>query len=68
MGNIKLTLRECEILALIGDDGLSAKQVAEKLLISVRTVHYHVQSIYDKLDVHSARSAYKAAIKLGVLA
>jgi DNA-binding NarL/FixJ family response regulator len=47
-----LTRREREILALL-TSGLSNKEIAEKLFISVRTAERHVSNIYDKLGVHS---------------
>jgi two-component system nitrate/nitrite response regulator NarL len=46
-----LTGREREILGLI-DQGLSNKQIAQRLSIEVRTVKNHVHSILEKLQVH----------------
>jgi two-component system, NarL family, nitrate/nitrite response regulator NarL len=46
-----LTGRESEILRLI-DQGLSNKQIAQRLAIEVRTVKNHVHSILEKLQVH----------------
>lgn len=45
-----LTPREKEILALI-DDGLSNKQIAQRLFIEVPTVKNHVHNILEKLNV-----------------
>jgi two-component system, NarL family, nitrate/nitrite response regulator NarL len=47
---IRLTPREAEILELI-DQGLSNKQIARRLSISISTVKNHVHSILDKLQV-----------------
>ncbi|WP_027398450.1 LuxR C-terminal-related transcriptional regulator [Anaerovorax odorimutans] len=47
-----LTPREREI-ALLAKDGLSVKQIAEVLFISVNTVKSALRIIYSKLDVHS---------------
>lgn len=47
---VRLTPREAEILELI-DQGLSNKQIARRLSISVSTVKNHVHSILDKLQV-----------------
>ncbi len=46
----RLTPREAEILELIGQ-GLSNKQIAQRLSIAVSTVKNHVHSILDKLQV-----------------
>jgi DNA-binding NarL/FixJ family response regulator len=34
-------------------EGLSNREAAERLYVSVKTVDYHLQNIYRKLDVHS---------------
>lgn len=45
-----LTTRELEV-ATLAASGLSSKQVAERLVVSVRTVDNHMQSAYAKLGV-----------------
>jgi DNA-binding NarL/FixJ family response regulator len=57
----ELTPREVEILRLVAS-GLSNAQMAEKLIISPRTVHAHVRSIYSKLGITSRSSATRYAI------
>jgi predicted ATPase/DNA-binding CsgD family transcriptional regulator len=57
----ELTPREVEILRLVAS-GLSNAQVAEKLIISPRTVHAHVRSIYSKLGITSRSAATRYAI------
>lgn len=47
----KLTKRELDILHMIAIDRLTVNQVGEKLLISKRTVHFHLQNIYKKCDI-----------------
>ena len=61
-----LTSREQEILALLAE-GLSTKEVAEKLFISPRTVENHRSSIMRKLDLHSNHELIRYAAKLGLI-
>jgi DNA-binding CsgD family transcriptional regulator len=56
-----LTLREVEILRLVAA-GLTNRQVAEHLTVSVRTVDAHLRSIYAKLGVKSRHAATRLAI------
>jgi DNA-binding CsgD family transcriptional regulator len=55
-----LTGREREIVVLVAD-GLSTKEVAERLYLSPRTVSNHLQNAYTKLGV-SKRSELPAAL------
>jgi len=55
-----LTARELEVLRLLTQD-LSNPQIAEKLVVSRRTVDAHLRSIYDKLDVRSRDAAVRVA-------
>lgn len=52
----KLTPREHEILDLLSKGDL-AKEIAGKLGISIWTVHGHVKSIFEKLNVHNRTEA-----------
>jgi non-specific serine/threonine protein kinase len=49
---LALTSRELEIAGLVGE-GLSNRQIAERLVISKRTVDAHIEHIYGKLGVTS---------------
>jgi predicted ATPase/DNA-binding CsgD family transcriptional regulator len=60
-----LTAREVEVLRLLAG-GLTDVQVAEKLVLSPRTVHAHVSSIYSKLGVTSRSRATRYAIEHGL--
>ena len=62
MGEYGLTGREKEILHLMVD-GLTAKGIAEKLFLSIRTVDTHVKNIYTKLHVHSRSGAVAKAFR-----
>ncbi len=57
-----LTAREVEVLRLV-TQGLTDVQVAERLVISPRTVNTHLTSIYNKLGVDSRTAATRAAIE-----
>jgi predicted ATPase/DNA-binding CsgD family transcriptional regulator len=57
-----LTLREMEVLRLLAQS-LTSAQIAERLVISVVTVNFHVRSIYSKLGVSSRSAATRYAIE-----
>jgi predicted ATPase/DNA-binding CsgD family transcriptional regulator len=59
---LRLTAREVEVLCLVVQ-GLSNAQVAEQLVISPRTVNWHLTSIYSKLGVSSRSAATRYAIE-----
>ena len=56
-----LTKREVEVLQLLVD-GLTKKEIADRLFIAYTTVDSHVQHIYAKLHVHSATQAVRKAL------
>lgn len=55
-----LTEREIEVLRLV-TQGCTDAQIAEALVISPRTVHAHLRTIYRKLDVPSRFAAIRYA-------
>jgi len=57
-----LTTREVEVLRLVAA-GLTDAQVAEHLVISLRTVNSHLTSIYNKLGVSSRAAATRFAVE-----
>ena len=57
-----LTPREVEVLYLLAA-GLTDLQIAEKLILSPRTVHAHISSIYTKLGITSRSAATRYAIE-----
>ena len=57
-----LTAREVEILRFVAL-GWTDIQVAEKLVISPRTIQGHLRSIYNKVDVTSRSAATRYAVE-----
>jgi DNA-binding NarL/FixJ family response regulator len=61
-----LTPREQEVMRLLAE-GLSSKDVADKLFISPKTVENHRAKIMSKLDLHSTMELVRYAAKLGLI-
>ena len=61
-----LTYREREILVLIAE-GLTNAQIAEKLVISVKTVQTHRAHIMKKLDLHDRTLLVRYAVRKGLI-
>jgi DNA-binding NarL/FixJ family response regulator len=60
--NPLLTQRETEVLSQLCK-GQSYKMIADTLIISEETIHFHIKNIYKKLQVHSKSEAVAKAIK-----
>ena len=61
----RLTPRETEVLRLVAK-GLTARQVAERLGLSHRTVENHVQSTLTKLALHNRAQLVRYALEQGL--
>jgi len=61
----RLTDRETEVLRLVAK-GLSYKQIADRLVISHRTVQNHVQNTLNKLQLHNRVELVRYAIEQGI--
>jgi LuxR family maltose regulon positive regulatory protein len=61
-----LSERECEVLRLMAE-GLSNRQIAGRLYLSIRTVKFHTGNIYQKLGVERRTEAIARARALGLL-
>ncbi|MET3962002.1 DNA-binding NarL/FixJ family response regulator [Marmoricola sp. OAE513] len=61
----RLTDRETEVLKMVAK-GLSYRQIAERLVISHRTVQNHVQSTLRKLQMHNRVELTRYAIERGL--
>jgi len=64
-GRPQLTVRETEVLRLVAK-GLSYKEVAEELAISIRTVQNHVQNTLGKLQLHNRSALVRYAFENGL--
>ena len=61
----KLTPRETEVLRLVAK-GLTARQVAERLVLSHRTVENHVNNTLGKLQLHNRAQLVRYAVERGL--
>jgi LuxR family maltose regulon positive regulatory protein len=61
-----LSDREIEVLQLIAD-GLTNREIATRLFLSVNTVKAHTRNIYGKLGAHNRTEAAARAQALGIL-
>lgn len=61
-----LTDRELEVLRLLGA-GLSNRQIAEQLVVSLGTAKSHIHHIFGKLEVSSRAQASARARELGLI-
>jgi DNA-binding NarL/FixJ family response regulator len=60
-----LTEREIEILRMVST-GLTARQIAERLVVSHRTVQNHIQNTLRKLQLHNRVELTRWAIERGL--
>jgi two-component system response regulator NreC len=61
-----LSEREREVLKLTAE-GFSSQEIADKLIISAKTVDTYRQRIMDKLDIHHRSELIKYALRKGML-
>lgn len=62
----RLTPREIEILQLVAE-GDANKQIAARLMISIKTVEKHRQHMMGKLGIHSTANLTRYAISAGII-
>lgn len=61
-----LTEREKEVIRLIGE-GMSGREISDRLSISVKTVVTHRSNIMEKLGVHNTAELIRYAIREGIV-
>lgn len=61
-----LTDREREMLKLVAE-GYTAKEIADMLVISLRTVETHKTNLMKKLDIHNKADLIRFAIRKGII-
>jgi DNA-binding CsgD family transcriptional regulator/tetratricopeptide (TPR) repeat protein len=61
-----LTVREVEVLGLLAE-GLSYAEVAERLILSEKTVGHHVSAVLRKLGEPTRPRAVATALRLGII-
>jgi DNA-binding NarL/FixJ family response regulator len=64
--SLSLTLREREVLS-VAAEGLRAREMAERLGVTERTVTTHLTRIYEKLGVNNRMSAVASAMRSGLV-
>ncbi len=64
-GGVELSQRESEVLGLIAE-GMSNKEIASRLFVSVRTVETHRERIIRKLDIHTVAGLTRYALTKGI--
>jgi DNA-binding CsgD family transcriptional regulator/tetratricopeptide (TPR) repeat protein len=62
---VGLTSRELDVLTLMCD-GLRNAEIAQRLVVSEKTIDHHVSAILRKLDVRTRGEASARAVKLGL--
>ena len=61
-----LSKRETEVLLLVAQ-GLSNKEIAYRMDVSIRTIHSHLASLFAKLKVNSRTQAVLLAVHQGLI-
>lgn len=61
-----LTERERGVLKLIAE-GLSSKEIASDLGVSLKTIDSHRSNLMEKLDIHKVSGLVRFAIRVGLI-
>ncbi len=60
-----LTQREAEVLALLAK-GLTSREIAQRLVVTLATVSRHIANIYNKIDARGRADATRYAMRHGI--
>jgi ATP/maltotriose-dependent transcriptional regulator MalT len=63
---VRLTPTEIRVLSLIAQ-GFSSQDAADNLVVSKRTVDFHLANVYQKLQVRNRVQAIRSASQLGLI-
>lgn len=63
---VRLTPTEVRVLSLIAQ-GHSSQEAADKMVVSKRTVDFHLANVYQKLQVKNRVQALRTASRLGLI-
>lgn len=61
-----LTLREIEVLTLVAE-GYTSQEIAEHLILSIKTVQVHRTHITEKLGLHTTAHLVRFALRYGLI-
>jgi DNA-binding NarL/FixJ family response regulator len=61
-----LTPRQCEILRLVAN-GLTSKEIAKSLFISIKTVETHRGQVMQRLNIHDLAGLIRYALRVGLI-
>ncbi|GBO53306.1 DNA-binding response regulator, LuxR family [Pseudanabaena sp. lw0831] len=64
--NELLTPRQCEVLRLVAN-GLTTKEIAKSLFISVKTVETHRGQVMQRLNIHDLAGLIRYALRVGLI-
>ena len=64
--NLAISKRELEVLQLMAE-GLSNKEIADRLFVSLNTIKTHSSNLYEKLEVKRRTQAVEKAKKCGII-
>ena len=66
LNRLRLSARELEVLQLMAN-GLSNRQIAERLFVSLNTVKTHASNLFIKLEAERRTQAIETAKRLGLI-
>lgn len=64
--DLQISKRELEVLQLMAD-GLSNKEIAEKLFVSLSTIKTHANNLFEKLEAARRTQAVEKGKRLGLI-